>query len=166
MALSGKQATSPPQPSARIPCVESCCFTRSMASWRKPTLSAFVIATTIGTSAAFAWSIASTVCGMTPSSAATTRTATSVTCAPRRRISVKASWPGVSRNVIRRPSGSATWYAPMCCVIPPASWAATSEWRIQSRRLVLPWSTWPMTTTTGGLDFRSSGLPSPAASLR
>ena len=52
-----------------------------------------------------AWSIASTVCGMTPSSAATTSTATSVTFAPRARIAVNASWPGVSRNVTLRPSG-------------------------------------------------------------
>ena len=37
---------------------------------------------------------------MTPSSAATTITATSVTFAPRARIAVKASWPGVSRKVI------------------------------------------------------------------
>ena len=47
------------------------------------------------------------VCGMTPSSAATTSTAMSVTFAPRARMAVNASWPGVSRNVIRRPSWSA-----------------------------------------------------------
>ncbi|GIU89507.1 MAG: hypothetical protein KatS3mg010_0606 [Acidimicrobiia bacterium] len=62
----------------------------------------------IGTSAARAWLIASTVCGMTPSSAATTRIAMSVTCAPRERIAVNASWPGVSMNVMRR-SPRATW---------------------------------------------------------
>jgi hypothetical protein len=44
---------------------------------------------------------------MTPSSAATTSTAMSVTLAPRARMAVNASWPGVSRNVIRRPSWSA-----------------------------------------------------------
>ena len=54
----------------------------------------------IGTSAARAWSIASSVCGLTPSSAATTITARSVTRAPRARIAVNASWPGVSRKVI------------------------------------------------------------------
>ena len=37
---------------------------------------------------------------MTPSSAATTSTAISVTLAPRARISVNASWPGVSTNEI------------------------------------------------------------------
>ena len=44
----------------------------------------------------------------------------SVTFAPRARIIVKASWPGVSRKTIFRPRFS-TWYAPMCCVMPPAS---------------------------------------------
>ena len=44
--------------------------------------------------------MASTVWGMTLSSAATMMMATSVTLAPRARIAVKASWPGVSRNVI------------------------------------------------------------------
>ena len=59
----------------------------------------------IGTLAARAWWIASRVWGMTPSSAATTTiTAMSVTRAPRARIAVNASWPGVSRNTIRRPS--------------------------------------------------------------
>ena len=43
-----------------------------------PSLSILLTATTIGTSAAFAWSIASRVCGITPSSAATTITAMSV----------------------------------------------------------------------------------------
>ena len=64
-----------------------------------PSLSILLTATMIGTSAALAWSIASSVCGMTPSSAATTITAMSVTWAPRARMAVNASWPGVSRNV-------------------------------------------------------------------
>ena len=53
----------------------------------------------IGTSAARAWLIASKVCGLTPSSAATTKIATSVTFVPLARIAVNASWPGVSRKV-------------------------------------------------------------------
>ena len=40
--------------------------------------------------------MASSVCGITPSSAATTSTTMSVTLAPRARIRVNASWPGVS----------------------------------------------------------------------
>jgi hypothetical protein len=55
---------------------------------------------TIGTSAACAWLSASTVCGITPSSAATTRIAMSVTLAPRARMAVNASWPGVSMKVM------------------------------------------------------------------
>ena len=50
----------------------------------------------------------SSVCGMTPSSAAMMRTAMSVICAPRARIALNAAWPGVSRNVIFRPATS-TW---------------------------------------------------------
>jgi hypothetical protein len=46
--------------------------------------------------------MASLVCGMTPSSAATTSTTISVTLAPRARISVKAAWPGVSRKTMSR----------------------------------------------------------------
>ena len=49
---------------------------------------------------------ASAVCGITPSSAATTRIAMSVTWAPRARMAVNASWPGVSMNVMRWPSCS------------------------------------------------------------
>ena len=109
----------------------------------------------MGTFAAFAWLMASMVCGMTPSSAATTSTMTSVTWAPRARMAVNASWPGVSMNVIWR-SSICTTDAPMCCVMPPASPAATPVWRMASSSDVLPWSTWPMTVTTGGRVFRSS----------
>ncbi|MNH40168.1 hypothetical protein D3C79_1014470 [compost metagenome] len=59
-----------------------------------------LIATIIGVPAARAWSIASAVCGITPSSAATTNTTISVALAPRARIEVNAACPGVSRNVM------------------------------------------------------------------
>ena len=88
----------------------------------------------------------------------------SVTLAPRARILVKASWPGVSMKTIWRalPSWSftSTWWAPMAWVMPPASPAATLVWRMASSREVLPWSTWPMMVTTGG-----RGIFSPATSL-
>lgn len=45
----------------------------------------------------------SIVCGMTPSSADTTRTMMSVTMAPLSRRAVKAAWPGVSRKVMSSP---------------------------------------------------------------
>ena len=91
---------SPPQSSGLSPWLASSPLTLSgLASGR----SILLIATMIGTSAAFAWSIASTVCGITPSSAATTITAMSVTSAPRARIAVNASWPGVSMKVIVLP---------------------------------------------------------------
>ena len=65
-------------------------------------LSTLFTATTIGTPAALAWSRASTVCGITPSSAAMTSTTMSVNFAPRARMAVNASWPGVSMKVITR----------------------------------------------------------------
>ncbi len=51
----------------------------------------------------------------------------------------------------------------MCWVMPPASPSATLVLRIWSRSEVLPWSTWPMTVTTGA---RGSLVPasSPSAS--
>ena len=85
----------------------------------------------------------------------------SVTDAPRARMAVNASCPGVSRKVIVLPP-TVTEYAPMCCVMPPASPAVTFVLRILSSREVLPWSTCPMTVTTGG---RVTSLPPSAVSL-
>ena len=96
LAETGTNGDSPPYSSGTTPCATSSCLTRSgFASG----LSILLIATTIGTLAALACAIASMVCGITPSSAATTRITMSVTFAPRARIAVNASWPGVSRNV-------------------------------------------------------------------
>ena len=66
----------------------SSCFTLSGFA---AGLSILLTATMISTPAAFAWLMASTVCGITPSSAATTRIAISVAFAPRIRMAVKAS---------------------------------------------------------------------------
>ena len=79
---------SPPYSSATSPYSVSC---RRILAGFGVSLSILLTATTIGTSAALAWLIASTVCGMTPSSAATTSTTMSVTCAPRARMAVNAS---------------------------------------------------------------------------
>ena len=94
---------SPPQSSASRPRSASCCLMRS--GWASG-LSILLMATMIGTLAALAWSMASSVCGITPSSAATTSTTMSVTLAPRARMRVKASWPGVSMKTILRPFSS------------------------------------------------------------
>ncbi|CAK7064684.1 MAG: hypothetical protein MEEGG_02920 [Eggerthella lenta] len=136
-----------------------------MRSGFAPSLSILLTATMIGTFAALAWLMASTVCGMMPSSAATTRMAISVTCAPRARIEVNAAWPGVSRKVIGLPP-TATRYAPMCWVMPPASPSVTLVLRIASSSEVLPWSTWPMTTTTGSRGWSSSALSSCSSNRR
>ena len=156
LAETSENCVEPPHSSGWRPSAASSLRTRSaLASGR----SILFTATTIGTSAARAWEIDSRVCGITPSSAATTSTAMSVTFAPRARMAVKASWPGVSRKVSLRLL-CCTWYAPMCCVIPPASVSTTAVLRIASRSVVLPWSTWPMIVTTGGRGARSASLSS------
>ena len=160
-ALISTQIVSPPHSSGTSSCSIRLCFTRFTSAF---SLSILLIATIISTPAAFAWLIASIVCGIIPSSAATTSIATSVTCAPLARIVVNASWPGVSRNVMSR-SLSLTLYAPICCVIPPASVVVTLVSRIASRSDVLPWSTCPITTTTGGRSTKSSGLSSSSTSI-
>ena len=95
----------PPQSSAIRPYSVSSCLTRSILALG---LSILLIATIISISAALAWLMASIVWGITPSSAATTRIAISVDCAPLKRMAVKASCPGVSRNVIFWPLTSTT----------------------------------------------------------
>ena len=95
---------SPPKSSGTTCSATSSLLTRSMLA---SGLSILFIATTIGTPAALACEIASFVCGITPSSAATTRMTMSVALAPRARIAVNAAWPGVSRKVIM-PRGVST----------------------------------------------------------
>ena len=65
----------PPHSSGTSPRLDSSRFTRSGSA---PGLSILFTATRIGTFAALAWLMASTVCGITPSSAATTRITMSV----------------------------------------------------------------------------------------
>ena len=96
-ADTGTIMVSPPHSSGTRPYSIRPCIT---LFWSAASLSILFIATIIGISAALAWLIASTVCGITPSSAATTRIAISVDLAPLILISVKASWPGVSRKDI------------------------------------------------------------------
>ena len=96
-AETGTIITSPPQSSAITSCVESTCFTLSGSA---PSLSILLIATIIGTPADLACLIDSMVCGITPSSAATTRIMISVAFAPRDLILENAACPGVSINVM------------------------------------------------------------------
>ena len=85
----------------------SCCFTRSGLALLASIL---LSATTSGTrgGAGVVDRLAASAASA-PSSAATTMIATSVTCAPRARISVNAAWPGVSMKVTVRPSGAVAW---------------------------------------------------------
>ena len=104
----------------------------------------------MGVPADFIWSIASLVCLIIPSSAATTNTAISVIWAPLARIAVNASWPGVSTKVIFSLLW-VIWYAPILWVIPPCSESTTFDPLIASNIDVFPWSTWPKIVITGDL---------------
>ena len=100
LAEMGQMMVSPPHSSGTSSYLVSCSLMRSgLASG----LSILLMATMMGILAALAWLMDSTVWGMMPSSAATTRMATSVIMAPRARMAVKASWPGVSRKVMVLP---------------------------------------------------------------
>jgi hypothetical protein len=76
----------------------------------------------------------------------------------RARIAVNASWPGVSRKTTRDRRGDLRW--PDVLGDAAALPAATVVDLMASSRLVLPWSTWPMTVTIGARSTRSAGLSS------
>ena len=54
----------------------------------------------------------------------------------------------------------------MCWVMPPASPAATRAWRMRSSNEVLPWSTWPMTVTTGARGKDSDLVAESSSSVK
>ena len=147
VADTGTKMVLPPQSSGISSYSASSCFTLSIFALG---LSILLTATMISIPAAFAWLIASTVCGITPSSAATTRIAISVELAPRIRIAVNASCPGVSRKVIFCPlivyHISTDMLGDTACLTICYVWSYGSH----PDREVLPWSTWPITHTTGG----------------
>ena len=96
-AETSANSVSPPKSVVCRPCSASCDFTRStLADGR----SHLLIATMVVFLDFLACLIASIVCGMMPSLAATTSTMMSVMSAPRARMSEKIAWPGVSRKVI------------------------------------------------------------------
>ena len=97
LADTSTNSTSPPHSDGLMPFWAISVRVRTGSA---PSLSILLTATSIGTPAALAWSIASSVWGFTPSSAATTITAMSAVFDPRARMAVNASWPGVSRKVI------------------------------------------------------------------
>ncbi len=85
----------------------------------------------------------SRVCGMTPSSAATTSRKRSIPVAPATIARMKRSWPGTSTTDSRRPDGSSSGAYPSSIEMPRAfSWGSRSVSTPVSAatRAVLPWS--------------------------
>jgi len=117
IAEHGINIMSPHRSSGCSHCAASCPLISSILLVHK---SIFVIATIIGTPASLAWFIASIVCGLIPSSAATTMTTISVILAHLALSDVNSSCQGVSINVIFC-SLCTIWEAQIDCVIPPAS---------------------------------------------
>ena len=105
LAETGIIWVSPPQSSGTKPIAERSPFTFSTSA---SGVSILFIATIIWTPASFAWLYASSVCGLTLSSAATTKITISVELAPLARICEKAACPGVSMKVINE-SLYGTW---------------------------------------------------------
>ena len=113
-----------------------------------PGLSILFTATTNGRLVFWIILIDSSVCGFTPSSAATTKNAKIGRLRPARTHGQKSFVPGVSIKVIFLPLCSA-WYAD---VLGDAARFAFGHFgfadRVQKRGF--PWSTCPITTATGG----------------
>ena len=100
LALISELIILPPHSSMTIPLSANSCFTlRELASG----LSTLFIATIVGIFFSLRYAITSFVCGRTPSSAATTKTAISAMPTPLSRMAEKASCPGVSTKVITFP---------------------------------------------------------------
>ena len=110
----------------------------------------------------------SSVCGISPSSAAITRRATSIPVAPASMLRTKPSWPGTSTTLAWTPSPSGSGAKPRSMVMPrrfSSSQRSVSTPVRAFTRAVLPWSMWPAVPTTKQRSMR--GAPrTPARAAR
>jgi len=126
-----------------------CLKEHALAACNRPELRAS--ATMIGTSAAFACSMASSVWGITPSSAAITRTTRSIPPTPASMVFTNRSCPGTSTSPTRRPLGRSRCAKPRSMVIPRRFSSSRRSGSMPVRawtRADLPWSTWPAVPIT------------------
>ena len=96
-------------------------------------------------------STCSRVCGITPSSAATTRSAASRPCAPASMLRMKRAWPGTSTIPTSRPLGSVRCANPRSIVMPRRFSSARRSGSMPVSAVInvdLPWSMWPAVPTT------------------
>ncbi len=116
------------------------------------TRSVLVSATTIsGTPSSSTISRCSDVCGITPSSAATTRRTTSMPVAPATIVRTKSSWPGTSTTPSWSSSSPGSSAKPRSIVMPRSrsSGRRSGSTPVRARtRALLPWSMWPAVPTT------------------
>ena len=93
----------------------------------------------------------SRVCGITPSSAATTSSARSMPPTPASMFLMKRSWPGTSTMLTSRPPGSVHQAKPRSMVRPRAFSSAQRSGSMPlsaSTSVLLPWSTCPAVPMT------------------
>ena len=93
----------------------------------------------------------SRVCGITPSSAATTNSARSMPPTPASMFLMKRSWPGTSTRLTSRPLGSVHHAKPRSMVRPRAFSSAQRSGSMPlsaSTSVLLPWSTCPAVPMT------------------
>src|SRR5262245_59767232 len=93
----------------------------------------------------------SRVCGITDSSAATTRRTASRPWAPASMLRTKRSWPGTSTKEATRPPPRSRWAKPRSIVMPRSfsSFSRSGSVPVRARTsALLPWSTWPAVPTT------------------
>ncbi len=142
-------------PARSVPARRSRTSSATSSSHSASTMSALVTATTpCRTPRRFRMSRCSSVWGITPSSAATTKSATSTPVAPASMFLMNRSWPGTSTTPAMRPDGSVRGANPSSIVRPRScSWRSRSVLTPVSARIkvVLPWSTWPAVPITACL---------------
>ena len=150
------------EPSSEVPLIVALTSSVTSASQSSSTRSVFVRATRPRrTSSRSMMSRCSRVCGMTPSSAATTRTTASSPWAPASMLRMKRAWPGTSTIPISRPLGRVMCAKPRSIVIPRRFSSASRSGSMPVSAVMsvdLPWSMWPAVPTT---KLISPGLLSP-----
>jgi hypothetical protein len=161
-------------PSKALPLTRSRISSSTRPASASSTRSIFVIATTASlTPRSRSTSKCSSVCGMTPSSAATTRIARSTPTAPETIVLTKRSWPGTSTIPAATPPPRSSGAKPRTIEIPRScSSLSRSVLRPVSAFTisVLPWSTCPdvpmMRLRTARASPRRLAAPLHSATLR
>ncbi len=151
-------------PSSVVPRRNPSTSSRASSSSSAVTRSAFVSATSPARlPMRFTMSMCSRVCGITPSSAATTRRTMSMPATPASIVRTKRSWPGTSTMPTDAPLGRSSRAKPSSIEMPRSfsSFSRSVSTPVSAlTRAVLPWSMWPAVPRT--TCFVEEGTQHPA----